>query len=151
MDLNCPDCGAPMILKQKENGDNYYGCTTEKCCGYLGCHAGTTAPVGTPATLEVRYLRYKCHKRFDRLWKDGHFTRTGAYKWLATWFRLPPVKAHIGMFDKEDCLRLMKLLDDFFASQTKKRDIRKSKQQKRASRLKRKSREAEYDEYAGWK
>ena len=144
MDLRCPECDSSMVLKQKENGDNYYGCSKDGCKSYLGCHPGTTDPLGTPAVARVRYLRIRCHRRFDRLWKEGHYTRDKAYKWLAAWFNLTEDQAHIGMFDEEKCLRLLVLLDDFYASRVPKKVMKKAKQRKWSAIIKRSRAEEEH-------
>ena len=117
MKIHCPDCGTEMVLMKMPNGDDYYGCTHSengiRCRGNVSCHPGTTNPMGIPATEDVRRLRTECHKGFDRLWKYGYYTRTGAYVWLARWMGIPEYKAHIGSFDKEQCLRLLKILEGF--------------------------------------
>lgn len=64
----------------------------------------------TPADEETRGLRRQCHEEFDRLWKDRprRFTRTEAYQWLARVMNVDEKEAHIGMFDKDQCERLLR-------------------------------------------
>lgn len=50
---------------------------------------------------ERRSLRAEAHAIFDRLWKEGHMTRTEAYRWLASEFDLPRRRAHIGMMPRD--------------------------------------------------
>lgn len=150
MDLHCPECDSPLVLKQNEKGDNFYGCSTDGCSGNVWCHPGTINPMGIPAVAKVRYLRYRCHRRFDRMWKEGYYTRDKAYAWLAAWFKLPEDQAHIGMFDEEKCLKLLELLEDFYASRAPRKVMRKSRQHKRSASIKRRRTEPETDEDTEW-
>ena len=88
--MTCPFCGGMMLLHFNSmlyNGISYgksYICENyPKCNTYVGCHKGTTVPLGTPADAELRLLRRKCHKVFDEKWKSGRMTRKEAYKYLA--------------------------------------------------------------------
>jgi hypothetical protein len=74
----------------------------------------------TPADDETRTLRSKCHVKFDPLWKrvDGKrtrrnkfVTRTDAYQWMQSVMGISKDKCHIGMLDKEQCERLLKILE----------------------------------------
>lgn len=49
------------------------------------------------------------HALFDPVWKSGKMTRTEAYTRLAKKLELPKGKCHIGMFDVEDCKRVIEL------------------------------------------
>jgi hypothetical protein len=86
-----------------------WGCPVEGCT--VVCWAGGTS---TPADAETRVLRHRCHELFDPRWRDRtHFrSRRGAYKWLADVMGVPAEKAHIGMFDRAQCERLLRLLGE---------------------------------------
>lgn len=81
-----------------------------RCCAcgaYVGCHRGTTVPLGTTAGPVTQRARREAHAAFDPLWlakmeRDGcskSEARQAAYAWLAEQLELPPEKTHIGMFD----------------------------------------------------
>lgn len=79
------------------------------CNAYVGCHSNGK-PFGTLANSDLRILRIKVHKKFDRLWKRGHITRTEAYKLLAEKLNISMKRCHIGMFDTEHCMRAIKVI-----------------------------------------
>lgn len=79
----------------------------EGCKGYVGCHAGTTHPLGTPATAELRRARAIAHRWFDSLWKEGHVQRKDAYKMLAEYLGIERKQCHIGQFDYDTCHRVL--------------------------------------------
>lgn len=76
-------------------------------CGKMKWDGSTS----TPATQEVFNLRKKCHAKFDELWKSGFISKKEAYKKLCNIMNLPREKCHIGMFQKEECEKLLKILD----------------------------------------
>lgn len=94
------------------------------CGGYVGCHPGTTNPLGTPADLQLRTARSRLHeRRFDPLWKNAatsgvyagtyknakavndirRAARTRIYLYLADKLGLTTEQCHIGMFDLDQC------------------------------------------------
>lgn len=78
------------------------------------------SPTGTPADLETRQLRRQCHDTFDALWKSsGVFKgdtkqsrRAHGYAWMRGVMGTTPQKTHIGMFNADQCRRLLAALDD---------------------------------------
>jgi len=86
----CPDCGA-----------------------YVGVHKGTDKPLGRLANAELREWKKAAHKVFDPLWQQGPFRgkRNAAYRWLAKQLQLPVEKTHIGMFDVEECKKVIKICE----------------------------------------
>lgn len=81
------------------------------CGAYVGCHPGTTTPLGTPANAELRAARQRAHGVFDPLWKSGVKSRTEAYKVLAAQLGIPVGSAHIGMFNLEQCERVVAIYE----------------------------------------
>lgn len=86
------------------------------CGAYVGCHKGTTRPLGRLANAELRQAKQDAHAAFDPKWKfhtfrDGYqtMTRTMAYKWLAEQLGIPIEQCHIGMFDVETCGRVVEV------------------------------------------
>ncbi len=63
---------------------------------------------------ETRSLRGLCHKHFDPGWRDNSRwpTREAAYAWLQTVMELPAEEAHISKFDKQQCRKLLEVLND---------------------------------------
>lgn len=73
------------------------------CDAYVGCHKGTTKPLGRLANAELRKAKVKAHNCFDDIWKDGHMKRGEAYSWLADKLGIKKSDCHIGMFSVEQC------------------------------------------------
>ena len=69
------------------------------CDARVGCHEGTTRPLGELANSELRDYRMRAHDEFDYIWKSGYMSRGQAYRWLASKLRIPREKCHIGKFD----------------------------------------------------
>lgn len=113
-DLVCPNCAGPARLTNSREiyGKDYgaaYVCKRFPACDcYVGCHKGTTKPLGTLAGAELRRLRNQAHGAFDPLWtrsKDRRGARTLAYRWLAA--QLGVAEIHIGESDAEACARII--------------------------------------------
>ena len=88
-------------------GEYVYQC--QNCNARVGCHKGTTRPLGNVANEVLRLKRMEAHRVFDALWKSGHMTRTGAYRWLAGELHLRPDRAHIGGFEMDQCQKVIEL------------------------------------------
>lgn len=77
------------------------------CDAWVGCHRGTTKPLGRLANAELRQAKQDAHVAFDRLWRAttpaGSFDRNSAYGWLADQLGIPRADCHIGMMDVERC------------------------------------------------
>lgn len=105
-DLQCPDCQAPLVLRPSKYG-LFYGCSTyPKCRAAHGAHPNG-APLGIPATKEVKEARIRAHAEFDKLWNTGTMKRKEAYKWMQMALGLSKEQAHIGSFDLATCNRLV--------------------------------------------
>ena len=90
-------------------GENIYLC--QNCNARVGCHKGTNRPLGNVANEVLRLKRMEAHRVFDALWKSGHMTRTGAYRWLAGELHLRPDRAHIGGFEMDQCQKVIELCE----------------------------------------
>lgn len=111
-DVYCPYCSrkAEFVDSTVIYGRSYgmiYLC--RNCLAYVGVHKGTAKPLGRLANAKLRYWKNQAHKAFDPLWKYGRFKncRNVAYAWLAEKMGLPVDKTHIGMFDVDDCKRVI--------------------------------------------
>jgi hypothetical protein len=80
---------------------NFYQCAP--CDAYVGCHPGTSNPLGRLASAELRAARRDAHTAFDHIWKSGGMKRRDAYAWLSGALGIDENKCHIGMFDVADC------------------------------------------------
>lgn len=80
----------------------------ETCGAMVGCHTGTDIPLGLMADRITRDARYRAHKAFDPLWKNGHMVKANAYAWMAKVLGIPFEQAHIGMLNETQCEQLIK-------------------------------------------
>lgn len=79
----------------------FYHCVP--CDAYVGCHSGTTRPLGRLANAELRRAKSQAHAAFDPLWKARGWSRRQAYRWLAEQLGIPAHQCHVGMFDVSLC------------------------------------------------
>ena len=118
--LRCPYCGAPMTLRpasfvyaRGEEGKKLLVCNNyPRCDTYVGTHSGTGQPLGIPANGDLRNLRIRTHRVFDRIWENGIMTRDQAYRWFADSFSLRLKDAHIGMCSEYQCRELIRKCED---------------------------------------
>ena len=103
---------------------SFYQCAP--CDAYVGCHKGTTKPLGRLADKELRKWKNIAHRGFDAIWKgfkkrgiegnemsfdypqhavetQGRMSRGMAYKYLAESMGIEQKHCHIGMFTIEQC------------------------------------------------
>jgi hypothetical protein len=92
------------------------------CGAYVGCHPGTNKPLGRVADAELRKWKGEAHRYFDALWKRRarannaryNNTRDRAYTWLSGQLGLERKYTHIGMFDVEQCKKVVELCKKYF-------------------------------------
>jgi hypothetical protein len=110
----CPYCkkpaecatGADIYLHRPDLSEKkFFVC--RPCHAYVGCHASTGKPLGRLANAELRKLKMAAHAVFDPLWKNGCFSRSAAYAWLSDALGISPDECHIGMFDEEQCRKVV--------------------------------------------
>lgn len=88
----------------------------QNCNARVGCHKGTTDPLGDVA-----------NKVFDAFWKGQHMTRSRAYKWLAEQLDIPREDAHIGGFEMDTCEKLIRLCREYENQSYKDKQTKKEK------------------------
>ncbi|MDQ2079522.1 zinc-finger-containing protein [Xanthobacteraceae bacterium Astr-EGSB] len=130
MTLACPYCGnAAALVTGREvyphRGDRdliekpFWACLP--CGAWVGCHPGTTSPLGRLANAELRKAKMAAHAAFDPFWKakmrrDGvpkKKARGLAYKWLAGQLGIAREDCHVGMMDVETCRRVVEVCNGF--------------------------------------
>ena len=120
--LTCPYCGALAklvsggVIYTKSESKQFWACTFYPGCdAYVGCHPGTTKPLGTLANAALRKARGACHILFDQTWlckpqAQHHAARAQAYAHLARLLSIPVAKCHFAMFDQHMCALAQKML-----------------------------------------
>lgn len=119
--LRCPYCGSLADLRSADgiyhdNSSNtmLYVCRRYPACdSYVRMDPYTRKPFGSMANGELRALRLKAHRSFDRLHKSGLMTRSDAYRWLAAHFNLPMAEAHIGLMGDYRCKQVIEACDRY--------------------------------------
>lgn len=108
----CPYCGVKAILRSGKFGYFWVCPEWPDCDAKVGCHPGTTTPLGTMANAELCEWRKKAHAAFDPLWKKKGRERSAAYKWLAEALGVKVADCHIAMFDVDLCRRTVEVVDE---------------------------------------
>lgn len=117
----CPDCKTPGRLTSGREvfprrrdlaHKGFWVC--DACDARVGCHPGTSNPLGGLANKALREARMAAHDAFDPLWRSGRMTRSEAYAWLAQHVGVTPDQAHIGMFDILKCWNVVEGVRQFY-------------------------------------
>lgn len=104
---HCDQCASLNVIYTDNSiiyGRNYgewpkcYYC--EDCGAAVGCHPGTTIPLGRMTDRATRQLRKKAHDAFDPLWKNKLMERSKAYEWLARQLGIEYEACHISQLSK---------------------------------------------------
>lgn len=85
------------------------------CDAWVGCHARTSAPLGTLASRKLRRARMRAHLAFDPIWQAADRpaqARTIAYAWLAKRLGVEPAVCHIGQMDIETCHKVIEACEE---------------------------------------
>lgn len=121
----CPYCGSNseyidsiLIYKVKSYG-MIYACLP--CDAWVGVHKGTSDALGRLANKELREAKKEAHFYFDKIsktslinkiWREyipNISNRRKAYLWLSKKMSMDPSLCHIGMFDVEDCKKVVEI------------------------------------------
>jgi ssDNA-binding Zn-finger/Zn-ribbon topoisomerase 1 len=104
--LTCPECGAPLRLKDSRHG-LFYGCTRfPQCKASHGAHADGT-PLGIPADEATKRARIVAHAAFDAFWQGRGWSRSRGYCWLQEQLHLTSAECHLARFDQAQCKRVL--------------------------------------------
>ncbi|MPQ56379.1 zinc-finger-containing protein [Duganella sp. FT27W] len=126
---DCPYCNqrSKLVDSKVIYGTSYgliYLC--RPCDAYVGVHKGTETPLGRLANAELREWKKRAHAAFDPVWErnivqavqrnGGRFPkgiksnmRGQAYKQLAHAMNIDRELCHIGMFDVEQCMAVVRI------------------------------------------
>ena len=115
----CPYCNNPTefvdgkeIYGLNTNFGMFYRC--KSCKAHVGVNRGTTKALGRLANKELRKWKMKAHEELDQLWKGAKNetnARSKTYKWLSNEMNIDPEFTHIGMFDIEECKKVIELCE----------------------------------------
>jgi hypothetical protein len=86
----------------------FYYC--EPCAAWVGMHKHNKKPFGTLANNELRRKRAIAHKAFDVFWRGKENqaeVRKAEYAWLADVMGVAVEDCHIGMFNIEQCNKVI--------------------------------------------
>ena len=123
----CPYCGEISEFVDSAvvyNGSSYgmiYLCRNyPKCDSYVGCHRGTTQPLGRMASPELRKAKRAAHEAFDPIWREKKASnfkkrsenRKKAYADLAEKLGISVNDCHIGMFDVATCNKVVEICNE---------------------------------------
>lgn len=117
----CPYCKRGTYLVDSSiiySGKSYgklYICGS--CDAYVGVHKGTKRALGRLANSELRYWKKEAYAEFDPLWEflieergmSKEAARSYCYSWLSKNLGTPLEETHIGMFDVEECKRVIQI------------------------------------------
>jgi len=115
-ELDCPECGAPMILRHTNKFKTrdgqprmFYGCSRwPDCTGTHGAHPDGR-PFGTPANAALKALRRRTHEAMEQ-WAELNCLDTipEQYERLKDDFG---AEIHIGECDEAGCRRLLRYFE----------------------------------------
>jgi hypothetical protein len=120
----------PPLLKFRDAGYPYrkdYGPTwvCQPCGAWVGCHPGTTTPLGGLANADLRKLKIEAHAVFDPVWQrrieveqcSKSKARRDAYAWLAEQLGISVEICHIGYMNENECKRVIEICSEFNLNQ----------------------------------
>lgn len=116
----CPYCGGKTELTDSaEIYRQSYGpiWLCRPCTAFVGCHPGTTTPLGRPADKATRQARKQAHDLFDFLWQrklqkdqcSKREARDAGYAWLAQQLGIPQSQCHMGQMDRDTANKVVAL------------------------------------------
>lgn len=105
------ECTNSGEIYGKEYGPIYI---CRPCKAWVGCHKDpkrSRQALGRLANAELREWKKAAHAHFDPLWKlsTKKHKRARAYAWLAKEMNLTSDHCHIGMFNVEQCQRVIQI------------------------------------------
>ncbi len=127
-DIKCNYCGRKAnLLTGKELYPHRRDLWAKKfwvckpCDAWVGCHDGTSKPLGILARREMRMARMEAHAVFDPIWKTGLMGRKDAYTWLAKQLGIKVCECHISRFGKRRSLKVVAVCNQYWAQFNRKK------------------------------
>jgi hypothetical protein len=118
--IDCPYCnGQAKLVDSKEIYRRSYGMIwfCKPCDAWVGTHKDSKKhrPLGRLANSELRHWKQIAHTKFDLLWRAKmrrdkcrrNTARRLGYAWLAKQLGIEVKDCHIGMFDVDQCKRVV--------------------------------------------
>ncbi len=133
-EVQCQYCGqnaelvhGDQVYKTRRDLHHRMMWMCKPCKAWVGTHPGTNQPLGVLANGELRAWKMKAHNAFDPLWKEKlrrrqiergmsykqAFARGSGYKWLAEQLGISQGDCHIGMFNVEQCKRVVEICEQY--------------------------------------
>lgn len=117
--VNCDYCGQPAecvtgadVYPHRPDLAKKIIWECKPCDARVGCHPGTTSPLGRLANDQLRALKVEAHAKFDPLWQSGQMKRPDAYAWLASELEIEKSRCHIGYFNEDMCERVIEVCNE---------------------------------------
>jgi hypothetical protein len=125
--VECPYCNKPAVLRLSSahlyHGRDYgpvWQCLP--CEAWVGTHKDSKgyAPLGRLANAELRMAKMAAHAVFDPIWESlrekenipRNTARRQTYFWLSQQLGIAIRDCHIGMFDVEQCKRVVEICEN---------------------------------------
>lgn len=127
-EVYCPYCGAQAewlpdsAIYSRSYGGTVYVCLP--CKAWVGCHKGSSTPLGRLADAELRALKIEGHSLFDRIWRAAMtsrgmtqgYARLSAYRWLAEGLGITIDQCHFGKMDNATAHSAISFLRSYYSS-----------------------------------
>ena len=108
----CPYCGEvakivdSKVVYRTVSYGLIYLCTCQPSWAYTSVGGNSTL-----ANKQLRELRKKAHKLFDKSWRTRYITRSEAYKFLSIHMSKAGKDCHIAMFNDDECEAVISLTE----------------------------------------
>lgn len=116
MNVICDYCGKPAplvdstIVYGKSYGKIYY---CARCGAWVSCYKNSDRPSGRLADAELRKCRKIAYAALRDFRRNSRKDKKQARKWLSKRLHIPCAETRIGLFDVEQCRRMIALCKAF--------------------------------------
>lgn len=63
--------------------------------------------------VDLPAARMAAHRTFDQIWKQGHLTRSTAYRWLQSKMNLTSAECHMAEMTIEQCNEVVEVSNEY--------------------------------------
>ena len=119
----CPYCGNKTELI--DSAEIYQGVSygwmyiCRPCDAYVGCYRGSKKALGRLANVELCKYKQQAHEALDQMWKKHLMKRKEVYTWLSQQLGTERDYTHIGMFNVEQCKRVISISEQYIDTSLK--------------------------------